>query len=208
VRRLGPVALAFALALAGCRSGDDGTAAPTSTTPAPVTSGAVTTLPGTSAAATTAAATTAAATTAADAGAVPEGYGGVSVRVTPPGGVDPLAWCLWLAATGAERERGLMEVTSLGAAPGMLFDFGGATTGQFWMYQTLIPLSIAFYDEQGTFVSATDMEPCTTSDTTQCARYSADGPYAYAIEVAVGDLERLGLVPGSQLEVGDACTPA
>jgi len=202
VRRLGPIALALVVGLAACSSGDSGTSAPTSTSTstssAPVTSGAATTLPGTSAAATTAPA----------AGAVPEGYGGVSVRVRPPDGVDPLAWCLWLAATGAERERGLMEVTSLGAAPGMLFDFGGTTTGQFWMYQTLIPLSIAFYDEQGAFVSATDMEPCTTSDTAQCARYGADGPYAYAVEVALGDLERLGMVPGSRLEVGDACTPA
>lgn len=178
MRRLGCAALAAGLVLAGCSSADDGVAG------------------------TTAAAGSGAVVAPGDSGeVVPQGFDTIAVRV-----LEPLReWCLWLAATADERARGLMGVTSLDGADGMLFDFGGVSTGEFWMYQTVLPLSIAFYDESGDFVSSADMDPCTTTNSAECARYAATGPYAYAIEVAKGDLERLGLVAGSRIEPGDAC---
>ena len=65
------------------------------------------------------------------------------------------------ADTPAEREHGLMERTSLGADEGMVFLFDGPTDGEFWMKDTLIPLSIAFWDEAGRIVGIRDMDPCT-----------------------------------------------
>ena len=53
-----------------------------------------------------------------------------------------------------------MGVTSLGGADGMLFRFGADHSGSFWMKDTILPLSIAFFAGDGAFVSATDMEPC------------------------------------------------
>jgi uncharacterized membrane protein (UPF0127 family) len=136
-------------------------------------------------------------------GTTPQGFGTVSVLVDS---VTEL--CLWLAATASERQQGLMGVTSLGGADGMLFDFGATTTGEFWMFRTLLPLSIAFYDAEGAFVSSTDMDPCTAANGGECPRYGAAAPYAYAVETPQGDLEDLGLVPGSRIELGPACTAA
>ena len=53
------------------------------------------------------------------------------------------------ADTDSEREHGLMDRTSLGADDGMVFLFDAASSGSFWMKDTLIPLSIAFWDEDG-----------------------------------------------------------
>jgi uncharacterized membrane protein (UPF0127 family) len=82
----------------------------------------------------------------------------------------------------------------------MVFEFPEPTEARFYMRNTRIPLSIAFYDQGGTFVSSADMEPC-PDDVEQCPTYAADGPYLHAVEVAQGDLEALGLVEGSVLRV-------
>ena len=54
-----------------------------------------------------------------------------------------------------------MQVTDLAGKAGMLFAFDVDTQEQFWMFQTVMPLSIAFFDSTGEFVSSTDMAPCT-----------------------------------------------
>lgn len=102
-----------------------------------------------------------------------------------------------LADEPAERARGLMEVFDLGELDGMLFSWGGSqvTTG-FYMKNTLIPLTIAFYADDGSYVDSFEMEPCSTEE---CPTYRASGSFAYAIEFpAVRDVsagDRLFLQP-------------
>jgi len=88
-----------------------------------------------------------------------------------------------IADTDAERRRGLMEVTELPANSGMAFRWEGPTDGTFWMKDTLIPLSVAFVDAQGTIVTIHDMQPCTTDP---CPTYAATAPYVTAIEANQG----------------------
>jgi uncharacterized membrane protein (UPF0127 family) len=133
--------------------------------------------------------------------AEPVGFDTISVTVTEPDG-DARSMCLHLADTPELRSRGLMGVTDLGGRDGMLFRYDGPHDGRFWMKNTLLPLSIAFYAEDGAFVSATDMDPCPPD--TDCPYYSADAPYTAAIEVPQGALGALGLVPGSSLAVGSS----
>ena len=85
----------------------------------------------------------------------------------------------------------------------MLFAFPRSPPRQFYMLNTRIPLSIAFFAEDGRFVSATDMQPCLGADASACPLYSADAPYLNSIEVPLGDLNRLGIGPGSVLTVTD-----
>ncbi|MBV9454077.1 MAG: DUF192 domain-containing protein, partial [Rubrobacter sp.] len=54
-----------------------------------------------------------------------------------------------IAATDAERERGLMGRTTLPEDSGMLFVFDQDQQLSFWMKDTLIPLSIAYIDGGG-----------------------------------------------------------
>jgi len=120
-----------------------------------------------------------------------------------------LTWCLLLASTDQQRQRGLMEVTdeSLGGYDGMLFRYDNDVPEQYWMRNTQLPLSIAWISASGQPVATADMAPCDDSD--QCPNYPATGPpppYRYAVEVPQGRLPALGLVEGSTLtDLNKAC---
>ena len=65
-----------------------------------------------------------------------------------------------IAETEKQRQRGLMFRKSLPAKAGMIFLFPSKTRGGFWMKNTFIPLSIAFYDGRGRILRILDMKPC------------------------------------------------
>ncbi len=135
-------------------------------------------------------------------GVVPEGFASIAARSTDSDGTV-CELCLWIAEDGEQRARGLMGVTDLGPTDGMAFTYPTPTTGAFWMKNTLMPLSIAFFDGEGRYLDAFDMEPCTADP---CERYPTPSGFVVAVEVAQGDLERLGLVPGATLELlGGEC---
>lgn len=134
-------------------------------------------------------------------------FGTMAVTVTRPDGTT-VELCLLLADTDARRSRGLMEVTDLAGYDGMLFSWPEPTSSAFYMFNTVLPLSIAFYGEDGRFVSSADMDPCPAADVADCPLTFADGPYRQAVEVPQGQLTPLGMVEGSTLSVGGApCRP-
>jgi uncharacterized membrane protein (UPF0127 family) len=110
-----------------------------------------------------------------------------------------LEWCLLLAATDAQRARGLMQVTdpTLGGYDGMLFRYDADADEGYWMRNTPMPLSIVFVHADGSIVSTADMEPC--ADSPNCRNYPPAGPYRLAIEVPQGRLPSLGIVAGSTI---------
>ena len=128
--------------------------------------------------------------------------GETAIAITDPDG-NVESCCVMVAASSAQRGRGLMEVTDLGGFAGMLFMWEADTAGGFWMRNTPTPLSIAWYDADGNYVSAADMEPC--GDLHTCPTYEPEGPYRFALEVPQGDLVDLGAGPGSRLTIGGAC---
>jgi uncharacterized membrane protein (UPF0127 family) len=70
-----------------------------------------------------------------------------------------------------------------------------------------MPLSIAWFDAAGKFVSATDMAPCPPGTAAgKCPLFSAKGPYRFALEVPQGQLPSLGIGPGTTLELAGPCT--
>jgi uncharacterized membrane protein (UPF0127 family) len=109
--------------------------------------------------------------------------------------------CLWLADDDEERSQGLMGVTDLGVPVGMVFVWDEPIDGRFFMLNTPTPLSIAWFDPSGVFLSATDMEPCITEDSATCERYGAGGSYDLAIEMFQGQLGVVGIGQGSQVEL-------
>lgn len=131
-----------------------------------------------------------------------DGVGETVITITDRDG-NVTACCVLVAATAAQRERGLMEVTDLQGYTGMLFVWEDDTGGGFWMRNTPTPLSIAWYAADGSFVSSAEMEPCGDSD--NCPTYNPDGDYRFALETFQGDLAALGAGPGSKLTVGGTC---
>jgi uncharacterized protein len=85
-----------------------------------------------------------------------------------------------VAQTEAQRSQGLMFRKSLGRDGGMLFIFDDPGYYAMWMKNTLIPLSVAFVDANGTILNVADMEPQTLDS------HAAQGPAVYAIETNKG----------------------
>jgi uncharacterized membrane protein (UPF0127 family) len=114
---------------------------------------------------------------------------------------------VYVAAEPAQRQRGLMDRDELPAGTGMVFRFPADSSGAFYMYRTRIPLSIAFYDAEGTVVDVLDMEPCPAEDPAACPRYRPDAPYRGALEVNRGFFADVGLTEGWTVEVPPELPP-
>ena len=135
----------------------------------------------------------------------PVGFHAVTISITHEDGSVERR-CVWLADDAASRERGLMGVTdpALGGRVGMVFSFPADTTTSFWMKDTPLPLSIAWFDAAGGFISATDMEPC-PSTTANCPTYPAARPYRLALEVPMGGLATLGIDERAKVSLSSSC---
>ncbi len=103
-----------------------------------------------------------------------------------------------IADTPQARSRGLMGRRYLAPDAGMVFLFDEPTTSSFWMKNTLIPLSIGFWDRSRRIVSILDMEPCRR---TPCRLYSPGSSYIGAVEVNRGFFEANGIDVGDRIEL-------
>jgi len=92
-----------------------------------------------------------------------------------------------------KRAVGLMFRQSLAPGHGMLFVFREKAGHCFWMRNTLIPLSIAFLDDDGTVVNIEDMAP--RSEESHCPKR----PVRYALEMEQGWFAKRGIDAGFQL---------
>ena len=97
----------------------------------------------------------------------------------------------------AERETGLMGRTSMPEDAGMAFLWTEPVSVSFWMKDTLIPLSIAFWSESGTIVSILDMEPCRADP---CRTYDPGAPFIGAVEVNEGFFGAHGIAVGDRVD--------
>lgn len=103
-----------------------------------------------------------------------------------------------IADEGPEQGYGLMYRRWLGANKGMAFLFGGETSSSFYMKNTLIPLSIAFWDSAGRIVRIMDMEPC---EADPCPLYNPETSYVGALEVNQGAFDAWGVSEGHLISV-------
>jgi uncharacterized protein len=91
-----------------------------------------------------------------------------------------------------------MGRTSLPADAGMVFVYPEGHAGPFWMKDTLIPLSIAFYAADGRILRILDMQPCKADP---CPLYDPEVTYRGALEVNDGGFEDLGITEGDRLRI-------
>ena len=90
-----------------------------------------------------------------------------------------------------------MGRTELKEGEGMLFVFKEPAMLSFWMKNTLIPLSIAFFDEEKRLINKADMEPISLKT------HISAKPAVYALEVPQGWYERHAVDVGDTLELLD-----
>lgn len=118
-------------------------------------------------------------------------------------GTDTLALDVEIASSPRQRARGLMQREALAEDAGMVFLFTEEqpAEGTFYMYNTLIPLSIAFMDADGRIGSIRDMEPCDSPYAQWCHQYAAGVPFHAALEVNKGYFEAHGVELGDRVVV-------
>jgi len=98
-----------------------------------------------------------------------------------------------VAASPQERQTGLMHRKEMPAHEGMLFVFEQPATHCMWMKNTLLPLSVAFLDDEGRIINIEDMQPQTEDN--HCARR----PARFALEMNLGWFAQRGIKPGTKL---------
>jgi uncharacterized membrane protein (UPF0127 family) len=93
---------------------------------------------------------------------------------------------LAIADNPSLRRQGLQGVADLEDLDGMLF-FWRHDGAPFWMKDTLIPLDIVWFNEDGTFKGRGSMVPCTADP---CPSHQPDNlDFRYAIEAPPGTLD-------------------
>ena len=98
----------------------------------------------------------------------------------------------------AEWQTGLMHRRSLARNAGMIFVFPQPIRGGFWMKNTLIPLSIAFFDRRGRILRIMVMTPCRADP---CPTYDPKVAYKGALEVNRGSFGRWGVQRGDTIRL-------
>ncbi|MQA90710.1 MAG: DUF192 domain-containing protein [Gemmatimonas sp.] len=108
-----------------------------------------------------------------------------------------------VAESATQRARGLMQRASMDPDSGMIFLFPNeqGADESFWMYNTLIPLSIAFLGGDGRIGSIREMEPCTSPYPQWCIYYEAGVPFHSALEANAGYFEARGVEVGDRVSL-------
>lgn len=98
-----------------------------------------------------------------------------------------------LATTERERAIGLMFRDSMPQQAGMLFAFEEPGVQCFWMRNTLIPLSAAFIEDDGTIVNIVEMQPRTEDS------HCSEKPVRFVLEMNKGWFDKRGFKPGMRI---------
>ncbi|HMN92426.1 MAG TPA: DUF192 domain-containing protein [Hydrogenophaga sp.] len=98
-----------------------------------------------------------------------------------------------VASTHPQRAIGLMHRRDMPANEGMLFVFEQAAVQCFWMKNTLLPLTAAFVEDDGTIVNLADMQPLSLDS------HCSTRPVRYVLEMHQGWFARRGIQPGFRL---------
>ena len=99
-----------------------------------------------------------------------------------------------VAATPETRQTGLMFRKNMPAHEGMLFVFERAGVQCFWMRNTLLPLTAAFLDDDGTIVNMADMQPMTE------ASHCSAKPVRYVLEMNQDWFAKRNIQPGTKIQ--------
>ncbi len=98
-----------------------------------------------------------------------------------------------IAADQETRMQGLMFRRNMPANHGMLFVFPQAAQHCMWMRNTLLPLSVAFLDEEGHILNIEEMQPQT--EINHCAARRAP----FALEMNRGWFSNKGIKAGQRI---------
>ena len=103
-----------------------------------------------------------------------------------------------IAVTPAQLAQGLSGPRALAPNSAMAFLWTSDIRGRFWMKNTSIPLSIAFWNKTGRILRILDMAPCRRDP---CKVYDPKVAFRGALEVNRGAFARWGVHPGAHVTI-------
>jgi uncharacterized membrane protein (UPF0127 family) len=115
------------------------------------------------------------------------------VRARVPLSVGTATFQVEKAVSPGERETGLMFRTKMAENEGMLFVFERDEHLNFWMKNTVLPLSIAYIAADGTVKEILDMQPQSLDNV------PSTWAVRYALEVNQGAFARAGVKVGDKM---------
>ena len=98
-----------------------------------------------------------------------------------------------VAASQENRMLGLMQRKRMPPNHGMLFVFTEPKRHCMWMKNTLLPLSVAFLDDEGRILNVEDMQPQTEDN------HCAARPARFALEMNLGWFRQKGFGVGTRV---------
>lgn len=107
-----------------------------------------------------------------------------------------------IADSDDRRAFGLMFVQQMPENEGMLFVFPDEARRSFWMKNTLIPLSIAYFGRDKVLKKIIDMQPAVLGEISPTG-YPSGVRSMYALEVNQGWFSRMKIRPGARLKFAD-----
>lgn len=113
-------------------------------------------------------------------------------------GDDSVLVNLEIAENDEQHAFGLMHREELPEDCGMAFLFFEERSGGFWMKNTKIPLSIAFFNAEGEILAILDMDPCRKDP---CEVYEPGVSYNGALEVNQGKFEEWDVEEGDLIDI-------
>jgi uncharacterized membrane protein (UPF0127 family) len=94
---------------------------------------------------------------------------------------------VWTADDPTERRQGLRGIEDLpDGIDGMAFIYESPVAASYVMRDTVIPLDIWWFDEDGVLVATDEMTPCSAEP---CADYRSPGPILSVLETPAGEFE-------------------
>jgi len=99
-----------------------------------------------------------------------------------------------VAANDMQRSIGLMHRENMPQHEGMLFVFDQPSIQCFWMKNTLLPLTAAFVEDDGTIANLADMAPQTTQS------HCSIKPVQFVLEMHQGWFQKKSIGTGFRLQ--------
>jgi uncharacterized membrane protein (UPF0127 family) len=106
----------------------------------------------------------------------------------------------FVADDESRRAQGLMYIPSLPDGVGMVFVFDELQPLNFWMKNTIMDLSIGYFDAHGVLINVLEMKATSVMDINP-PTYPSAGPGVFALEMNANWFARHAIKPGAKLRL-------